>query len=77
MEDVRTATLLLNLHPSKGEKLIRLNLDGRMADWKYWNGPEWKFDPKTVLALHGMKKEAALKRIKLKLEGGMDSIGRT
>ena len=67
LEDVRTATYLLNLDEGKGENLIRLNLDGRMGDWRYADGPEWNFDPRTVLALHGMKKESVLKRAKQKL----------
>lgn len=70
LEDVRTATYLLNLHESKGEKLIRLNFDGRMGDWRYSSGHEWHFNPKTVLALHGMKKEETMRRIKKKLELG-------
>lgn len=75
LEDVRTATYLLNLKENKGEKLIRLNLDGRMGDWKYSHGPEWQFDPKTVIALHGMKKEEILKRVQGKLERGRGANG--
>lgn len=68
LEDVKTGVFLLNLNEAKGEKLIRLNLDGRMGDWRYGNGQEWRFDPKLVLALHRMKKENDLKRIMAKLE---------
>jgi hypothetical protein len=68
-EDVRTAQFLLNLNSSRSdEQLVRLNLDGRMGDWRYSNGNEWKFDPETVLAVHGMKREEALIRVSERLK---------
>lgn len=63
LEDVRTAKYLLNLDTARGERLIRLNLDGRMGDFKYSHGPYWEFNPKTVLAVHGMKRDRELKRV--------------
>lgn len=68
-EDVKTAQFLLNLNSSNpDEKLVRLNLDGRMGDWRYANGQEWKFDPETVLAVHGMKREETLIRVSERLK---------
>lgn len=67
LEDVRTAQYLLSLNRTRGEQLIRLNFDGRMGDWKYWDGREWTFNPNTVLAIHNMKQEEALKHVRSRL----------
>lgn len=64
-EDVRTGRLLYSLPP--GEKLIRLNLDGRMGEWRNWRREEIQYDPETVLVIHGMKTEEHLKRMRDKL----------
>lgn len=67
LEDVRTAKYLLNLDSKRGEKLIRLNFDGRMGDFRYFRGPEWDFNPRIVLAVHGMKTDVDLKMVLRKL----------
>lgn len=70
MEDVQTARYLLNLREDGSEPLTRLNLDGRMGDWRYWNGEEWQFDPSTVIAIHGMKTAPTLNKIIQRLGSG-------
>lgn len=67
LEDVRTAKYLLNLDKARGERLIRYNLDGRMGDFRHFRGREWEFDPRTVLAVHGMKTDRELRRLAHKL----------
>lgn len=67
-EDVRTGRLMYSL--PKGEKLVRLNLDGRMGEWRDWRRQELPYDPDTVLVVHGMKSETHMKHVRDKLVAG-------
>ena len=71
LEDVRTAQLLLSLDPDRPEeKLVRLNLDGRMKDLKYVGGGLEDINPQTLLAVHPFKTESGLMEIVSILDEG-------